>query len=435
MSTNDAVGLGALLARGREDPLTRNSFYIMLATATTGALGFVFWLLCARIFTPSQIGVATTLISATTLIAYLSLLGFNTTFIRFLPTAGDRDAVLNTGLPLVLCAAIVGAGGYLLAAPLFAHQLRFVERSPLYGAGFVALTAAAAINLVTDSVFIAYREARYNVLIDGLIQGGTKLVLPLLLVGAGSYGIFASSGLAALVAASASLFVLVRRFSYQPRLEISAGTVREIFSFSATSYVVNLANLTPVLVLPLVVIARRGAAAAGYYYVAFQIAGLLYAVAYAVAQSLLAEGSYDGDLHRHLVARSAKIQAAIMLPGAAVVALGGPWILRLFGGTYSHHAAATLAVFALAGPAVAASCWVLALLRLTKQLGATVLASAAYALVTCGLAVALVGSSLAWVAGAWLAGQLASVLVGGVALVLGRARRAERLDIGAGVAS
>ena len=64
------------------DHLVQNSFFIMLSTATMGGLGFLFWVLNAHLFNPAQIGIATTLISAAALISYLSLLGFNSTFIR-----------------------------------------------------------------------------------------------------------------------------------------------------------------------------------------------------------------------------------------------------------------------------------------------------------------------------------------------------------------
>ena len=84
--------------RLKSDHLLYNSFYLALTTATMGVLGFLFWLLNARLFSASEIGKATLLISATSLISYLSLLGFNNTFIRFLPTAEDPAGHINTGL-------------------------------------------------------------------------------------------------------------------------------------------------------------------------------------------------------------------------------------------------------------------------------------------------------------------------------------------------
>src|SRR3954447_2690503 len=121
------------------DHLLSNSFYLALTTATMGVLGFLFWLLNARLFSASEIGKATLLISATSLISYLSLLGFNNTFIRFLPTAEDPAGHINTGLVLCFGTAIVLGSVYVLGLPLFAPELRFIRDSPWYALGFVLL--------------------------------------------------------------------------------------------------------------------------------------------------------------------------------------------------------------------------------------------------------------------------------------------------------
>jgi hypothetical protein len=67
------AGRAGLVDHVRSDPLLQNSFFIMLTTATMALLGFLFWVLNARLFDPPQIGVATTLISATSLNSYQSL--------------------------------------------------------------------------------------------------------------------------------------------------------------------------------------------------------------------------------------------------------------------------------------------------------------------------------------------------------------------------
>jgi O-antigen/teichoic acid export membrane protein len=406
------------LAQARSDHLLRNSFFIVLTSATMGALGFAFWLVGARLFTPHEIGLATTLISATVLISYLSMLGFNSTFIGFLPTSTNRDAEINTGLICVLLAAVVAATAYIVVVPSFVPALAFARSSAGYAIGFVVLTAFAAVNLATDSVFVASRAAKYNFVVDGLIQGGTKLALLIALVGIGAYGIFAASGLAALGAVGFSLFFMVRRLAYRPRIQISTAVIRQVFSFSALNYAASLLNIVPILLLPLIVINGRGPAQAGYYYVTFQIATLFYTISYAISQSLFAEGSYAGmDLGR-LARRSAKVTCLTMVPAMALLSIGGRLLLLVLGGIYNQHAAATLAVFGLAVPAVSLNAWTGSLLKLTKQLRAMVWSNAVFVVVICGLALAWVHHGLGWVAFAWLLGNLVSGAVGGVALAM-----------------
>src|ERR1019366_5408175 len=89
------------------DNLFRNSIYLMLNTAIQAAFGFFFWLIATHIFTPADIGVGTTLISAMMLISFVSLLGFNSTFVRILPNSNNRNNEINTGSILVISAAAI----------------------------------------------------------------------------------------------------------------------------------------------------------------------------------------------------------------------------------------------------------------------------------------------------------------------------------------
>lgn len=398
----------ARLEQLRTDHLVRNSFFIMASTAAMGGFGFLFWLVVARLYTSSQIGVATTLISATILISYLGQFGFDATFVRFLPTSRDRNAEVNTGLTLVASGAVVLALGYILVAPSFVPALRFVRDSPVYAGGFVLFTALASLNLVTDAVFIAYRAAKYNFIVDGLIQGLTKLALPALVVAMGSYGIFTASTGAAAAAVAFSIFFMMRRFDYRPELRVSREVIRQVYTFSGLNYVASLLNVVPVLVLPAIVINGLGASAAGYYYVAFQMANLLYAVSFAISASLFSEGSYEDDNLDALARRSAKYLALLAIPTVALLSLGGHWLLAIFGREYSLHAGPPLAVFGLAVPAVSLNMWSHVMLRLTRHLAGLVWSNVALVVVVCGLALLWVHRGLTWVALAWLLGNLAA---------------------------
>lgn len=383
----------------------------MLSTLVQAGFGFLFWLLNAKLFSPDQIGLAAALISASTFIAYFSLLGFNSTFIRFLPTSKERSAKINTGLTLVLICAVVVAVGYVVLVPGLAPALAFVHNQPLLAVSFVVLSAFAATNLLTDSVFIAYRASGYNLLIY-TIQSAIKLALPFALVAAGAFGIFAATGIAAGVALALSLYFMARRFGYRPAPAVHGRVVQDIWHFSSGSYVANLLNILPTLVIPLVIVNRLGAAQAGYFYLAFTLANLLYAVAYSVSQALFAEGSYGEVEFKQLLARGSGLLAAIMIPAAVATALLGPVVLSVFGKAYSAQASQVLMVLALAAPAVAAYVLGCVLLRITKQNVALVVVNLVYAVSICGFAFAWAPRGLVWVAGGWLVGNAITALLG-----------------------
>jgi O-antigen/teichoic acid export membrane protein len=433
--------LGVVLSLGK-DALLRNSLFLTLTTVAIAGFGFVFWLMNSRLFTAEQIGMATTLISGASLISYVSLFGFNTTFVRFLPTSRNRDQEINTGLLIVFATALVVAGAYVLLVPVVAPRLGFIRGSFGFAAVFVVLTAFWAVNLVTDSVFIALRKAQYNLLIDGFVQGAVKLALPVLVVGFGAFGIFMASGLAAAVAVVASVLFMMRVVKYKPKPSVSLNVLRRTWEYSAANYAANLLNLCPNLLFPLIVLDERGPRQAAYYFIAFQVAGLLFAAAYAVSASFFAESSYEGSHLPSLLRRSVKILTLVCVPSGILVAVAGRWLLLLFGHAYSTSAASALAVLALSTPAVGLYSAATTALRVEGRLREVVGMSATYAALIVGLTFLWADRGLQWVALAWLLGNAgAGLLAAGLAFIhlrapgAGATEQAETPDVsGAGAA-
>lgn len=393
-----------------QDTLLQNSFYLMLTTGVMAVLGFAFWFVCARLFSPDEIGIATSLISAMSLISYAGLLGFNNTFVRILPTSSNKNGVINTGLLLSVGAAVVLASGYVLLLEFISPKLDIILDKPWYSIVFVVMVALATINLLTDSIFIAFRGARFNLLIDGGIMGVTKLFLPLAFVSLGSYGVFLASGSAASVALLASIIFLIVKFDYRPALSIHIQTLRNVFHYSFVNYIANLFNIAPTLILPLIVLNHLGAANAGFYYLSFTVANLLYAVVYSVSSSLFAEGSYGEVGLKKLFTRSAIIVSAIAVPSGLILALFGPAALSVFGKSYSDVASHALTILALAVPAVAAYTLGLVYLRITHRVYAVVTVNIIYMVTISGLALLWVNRGLSWIAIAWAVGNTVAAL-------------------------
>jgi O-antigen/teichoic acid export membrane protein len=434
----DAAGgpFGTLLARLRSDHMVRNSLYLIISSGLQAALGFGFWIVAARLFTAADVGRASSLISATVVIAYLALLGLNSTLVRYLPTAKDRDALISSGLLLVAVGGAVIGLIYVLATPVIAPRLDFIEHHVLLAAGFVVLTAAASVNLLTDSVFVASRRAGFCALTDGAIGGTSKIVSAVALAGAGAYGVFAASTGAFAASALVSIVLIVIALRWRPTFTNPLATLMPLIRFSAANYVANILNLLPVLVVPLIVLDRLGARDAAYYFVAFQIATLLYSAAYAVGQAFLAEGSHAGADRRKLFKRSRRILVAVYLPAVIVVVLTARWVLLVFGTKYSQFGTWPLILLAVAAVPIAACNWSWTVLRLSGRLAAIMISSAIYTVAICALAWFLAPSGLTTLAAAWPIGALAAALVATSAAAFGRvkaashaaSRRGARLD-------
>jgi len=398
------------------DSLMTNSFFLASNTVTMGVSGFVFWILAARLFHPGALGLATTVITAAGLISFIGQCGFNTTFVAVLPTATETNVIMNTGTLVTFCAAGLVAAGYAGVVPVFAPRLEFLRSDMWYFLAFVLFTGFIAVNSVTDSVFIAFRFAKYNLLIDGFIQGVTKLLFLVAVVSMGAIGIFLSYGAGAFIAVAVSLGLMARLFGYRPRLRLTLRPMAGVLHYSAVNYVANVLTFVPTFLVPLLILSGLGAASVGFFYVSLQVVTMLYGAEGALALSLFAEGSQRDANVRRLAIRTGVALVGVIVPGIAVMAGGSAVILGVFGPTYRQRATALLVVLAIGAIPVALNLWTTCLLRLRKQLGAVVMTSAIFAAGVCVPAAWWRHRPLVWVGVAWLIGYALSGLAGVLAL-------------------
>jgi O-antigen/teichoic acid export membrane protein len=416
-STNAARGapsskLGKLWA----DHLVRNTLFLILNSGIQAGLGFTFWIVMARLYGTNEVGIASSLISATSFIGFFALFGLNSTLIRFLPTARDKNSLITSSVVLVGAAGSIIGLAYILLTPVFAPRLAFVTHSPRLAVGFVLLAAATAVNLLTDSVFIASRRAAFCALTDGAVGGVSKIVFGVILAGTGAYGLFAASTGGLAVAAVASIVLIVVSLRCHPSLKRPSNVLRPLLRFSGANYVANAVNLLPTVVVPLIVLDRLGAQTAAYYFVAFQMATLLYAAVYSVESAFLAEGSQARADLRAVGRRSLRLVVTLFLPGGIVLALAARWALLAFGAKYSQHGTASLELFAVAVIPIAACNWSWTVLRLSGKLVALVVGNAVYAGAVCGLAWILADHGLTALTAAWPIGcTIAGVVSTGLA--------------------
>ena len=409
-------------SRRPTDHLVRGSAFLMAATLTASAVGFAFWLVAARLYSPGEIGIASTLISATTLIAYLSLLGLNNSLIRYLPLSKNRDAEVTQSILVTVGGALLVATVYVVVAPLVAPRLVLLSDSPAHSFFFVILTAAAAANLLTDSAFIALRGAKYNLLVDGIVQSLIKLALVAPLVALGAFGLYVAYGLSAVVAVVLSVALLCSVMGLRPRPG-RPGTLRGYLGYSGGTYVSACLNLLPILAIPLIVLNEQGAEEAGYYFVAFQIATLLNSISFAICESAFAEGAHDAGQLRTVARRSAKLAFTAQTAGALLTAIAAPYVLGFFGSSYSDNATELLIVLALGSIAVAFNTWTSMLLKLTGNGMSWLIGSHfVYAVGIIAGAQILAGRDLVWIGVVWGAGNAVCGLIALIGITESRRR-------------
>jgi O-antigen/teichoic acid export membrane protein len=285
---------------------------------------------------------------------------------------------------------------------------------------------------------MASRRAEFCAVTDGLAGGVSKMVFGFVLAGTGAYGLYLAAVGGPAVAAVVSIVLIITILHWRPSLANPVQTLRPLLKFSGANYLANSMNLLPNVVVPLIVLDRLGAEAAGYYYVAFQMASLLITAAAAVEASFMAEGSHAGSNWRVIRRRSRRLAIMIFVPAGLVMALAAHWILLAFGSKYSLHGTGSLEILAAAVLPVAACNWGWTVLRLTGRLRSLVVSTAIYGAGICGSAWFLAPHGLTAVSSAWLAGSAVAAVISTILAAAVRAparhRRGMRPSTDAGVA-
>ncbi len=334
------------VARARA-PLYANALVLIGNSGVTAGLGFVFWTLAARLYPPAEVGLASAAISAALFVATLGMLGLPNALVRFSPSAGAHRAVLTSTVLLVVTAAGAVAGAiFIIGIDAWAPALSELASRPVLAAGVISLAGTTGAAGMLVFVAVSARDAR-PALAGGVTQGVVKIALIL---------VFALSlprlGLALFftwllgTAAAVLLQAWLSRVLIAPRVDLhllQLGFVR----YSAGNYAGDLAWSAPGLLFPLLVVGQLGAEANAYFYVAWAIASLLVGIPYAVASSLMAEGSHAQDDTGEHIPRAFGLALALVLPAIGLCWVGAPLLLGLFGAPYAANGPDTLRLLSL----------------------------------------------------------------------------------------
>lgn len=371
------------LMAARKNSLHVNALYLMFSTFILGLSGFIFWAITTRTHDAATVGLATTLLSVSGLLSLLGLAGFETTFVRFLPGSNRKNDYINTGLIVtMLGSAVLGIClGFLL--PIISPSLSIMS-NPWVLTSFIFFTVVTALNTLTNAVFLAYKQARYILIINALFSA-FKIALPLLFIDGGAITIFVIAGSAQLFGLVLSIMWMQRKFGYKISPTLHIDTLKIVRRFSFSVYISNTLSLVPPTLLPLIVLYHAGAKNAAYYYMAFTIASVLYTVVHASMQSVLAEGSHNtAALRSHVIAGS-KLITVLLLPMILFAILLGGFFLAIFGAEYAREANSLLQLFAIGTLPIAAYAALTTTFKVMRYLAPVITMNAISAIIILGL--------------------------------------------------
>lgn len=325
--------------------LLRNAVYIMLTTGVNSGLGYVFWLVVARSYDADEVGIASALIAAMTVVAAVADLGTSTALIQRLPSRrSDRDWSL-TLTASVVTATVAGVAIAIVAAtailPALSDSLTDVDSDAAHLLLFVGGVAVWSLSVVSDYLFVAERRTE-NMFTRNLVFGVAKLAIVVALVLAGdasALGVFAAWVIGCALSLAVAYGALIPRLEhrYRPALD---GVVREVRAMAgafAGNYFITLGYLLTTFLLPLLVVVRLSPEDNAYFYVAWLLGSAFFTVTASVGSALFAEGSHDPEALSRQTRSAVRISAALLAPLMVVFLIAAGPILGLFGEEYADN--------------------------------------------------------------------------------------------------
>ena len=253
-----------------KDPIYINSIYYMSSTFILGILGFVFWIIVAKLFQTQDIGIATALISVATFLISVSSLGFNISLIHYLPKSNNREELISSSVLFVILTTALVSLIFIFGLSIFSPKLIFIQSNALYVFTFVIFVIFLSLNSLIESIFIALRGTKF-ILVKNTILSILKLIIPFLIVFLGAYGIFSSFSLSTLIATVIGFLILYWKYSIKPSLRLNYNLIKEMSAYSAGNYLAGFLYQAPLLLMPILILNKLGSIYSAYFYISTMI--------------------------------------------------------------------------------------------------------------------------------------------------------------------
>ena len=398
------------------DPMLRRGHALIAGASLTQVIGVMYWIIAARIYPVAVVGRNSAALSIMLFLSGVAELNMMSTLVRFLPTSGSRTVRLILGVytTSAVIAAAIGAA-FLFLIPHVEPQLGFVRSGPYVAAWFVFSIVTGAIFVLEDAALTGVRAAPF-VPVENTFSSVLKLVLMIALVRElPSLGIYVSSTVAiavAVIPTNAYLFGrAVPRHLRKYSVTRAPPRFREIRSFLMPDSAAALFLLGSTALLPLLIIDRLGAGAAGHYTLAWIVGYALYLVSVSMGSSLVVETAADQSSLRQRCLRSMTHLAKLLVPVVVVVVAAAPYLLLAFGRGYAQADVTPVRLLALAALPALVTNTAISVTRSRRRMRMVVGIQVFVCAIVWVLSLALIGRlGITGVAAAWLIAQTATAL-------------------------
>ena len=295
-----------------QDPLFKNSYFLMANMFIFSVVGFLFWIIAARLYSTEEIGIASAIISVISFFSIISLMGFDISLIRYLSKAENKQTMINSCFSLTILISSVISIIFLLGLDIWSPGLKILRQNYLFGLLFIIFTIFASLSSLQLSVFVAFRKSKLS-FYQSLMNTVRLIMLPLL-YSLGALGIYASFGVTYILTflfGNKLIKNVCSTYTFIPTM--NTNLIKKMFSFSVGNFIANVLIYIPSNLFPLLLLNILGAETTAYFYIAWTLSSVLLTVPGSVSKSLFAEGSFSTEKFRKNVFKSVKLSFMIII--------------------------------------------------------------------------------------------------------------------------
>lgn len=294
---------------------------------TTSFFGFLFWIVAAMYYLPEQIGLATGIICAVTLLVNISKLGIDQSLIRYFPDWNKEKAFFTSAIVTSINVLLLGSI-FLLGLDLWAPELANINDIKYI---FLLILLINSLTTIMGTVFIADRSPRLFWIQSLIISLRVFFLIPLIPLG--TIGIFGSFGVPFLIALIFSALCL-KKMGIQ-KISLDFNILRHSIKFSIITYISSILLTSPSQIIPMMVLSILGPIEAAQYYITYSIASVLFMIPLATSTSLFVEGSHGESLKQSTI-KTLIITFILLICGLIFIFLFGHHLLGLIGSDYQQ---------------------------------------------------------------------------------------------------
>lgn len=343
---NIKTSIDNLFKKIHSDPIIKNAIFIILTNFCNLVIGFFFWMLATRLYTPNDIGIISAILSSISIISIISSVGLPMALTLYLPeNVKNANRIINSSLIVCIIISITISLIFSLEVDILAPKLKIILGNPVLIVVFVMTAMVTTISLLIGGIFVAGKRSSFHMIKENIF-GIVKTVLLILLSGLGVIGILISWSLGLVVAMIVGFFLMFKLWKYKPMATFDP-IIKKMARFSVGNYIAGIFYSIPKFIFPIIIINLISADAAGYFFIAMTIAGLFYGIPEAVAGPFLAESS-NKDKFWNNVHNVIKFDMYLLIPGLLLFAIIGRSILGVFNPNYAIHSFNTFLILAAA---------------------------------------------------------------------------------------